>query len=225
MKPRPFVIDVFADLVCPWCYLGEQRLRRAIEHVQAQDAGVEVEARWRPYQLNPDVPAGGVPWADFAPRKFGSMERAEEAYAHLRAAAEGDDVDFRFDRILNAPDTTDAHRLVLWAQQRGATWPLAERLFAAYFTEGDDLGDRDRLAHAAAEAGLDAAAARAFLDGGDGFAAVEESQRVAGELGVRGVPFYILGGRYSVSGAQPADVLARAIAGIVLEQSGTAPAS
>lgn len=221
MEARPFVIDVFADVVCPWCYVGARRLRRALALVRAADPGVVVEARWRPFLLQPDLPKEGRPWADFASEEFGAAEPVDAVFEAVRAAA-AEDATFHFDRIATVPNTVDAHRLILWAQQRGRTWALADTLFDAYFARGADLGDRARLAREAGEAGLDAAAARAFLDGGDGYAAVAESQRVAGELGIRGVPYYILGGRYSVRGAQPVDVLARAVAGVVLEQRGPA---
>lgn len=201
------IIDVYADVVCPWCYIGERRLEQAL----SQRPGLLVERRWRPFQLNPDMPASGVAWAEFAPRKFGGMAAAQAAFTQVTAAGAADGVRFDFGRVVSAPNTVDAHRLLLWAEQSGRTWELAEALFAGYFAEGSDLNDQEQLLRIVAAAGLDRAAARAMLQSDQGRAEVAASQRQAKQLGIRGVPFYVFDGRYALSGAQPVALFVRAL--------------
>jgi predicted DsbA family dithiol-disulfide isomerase len=209
------VIDIYADVVCPWCYIGERRLEQAL----AQRPNLVVERRWRPFQLNPDLPATGVPWADFARRKFGGEQRAQLMYAQVAAAGAPDGIDFAFERIVSAANTVDAHRLILLARAHGREWELAEALFAAYFSSGADLNDHAQLTAIAAGVGLDQAAVRAHLAGSAGAADVAASQDEAAQLGIRGVPFYVIDGRYAISGAQPVGVFVQALDRIAAEQT------
>jgi predicted DsbA family dithiol-disulfide isomerase len=157
-----------------------------------------------------------VPWAEFARAKFGGDAGMAGAFGHVARMGAEDGLDYRFDRITAAPNTADAHRLILHAERAdpgGVTAPrLADALFQAYFHEGRHVGERDVLAEVAAEQGLDAGAVDRVLGGADHADEVLASQREASRLGIGGVPFVVLGGRYAVSGAQPADVFARAIA-------------
>ena len=200
-------IDVYADVVCPWCYVGEKRLEKAL----LSRPDLDVERRWRPYQLRPEMPAGGVPWRRFALEKFGGEEGMRRAFSHVSAAGEPDGARFDFDRVASAPNTVDAHRLIGHAARRAREWPVADRLFRGYFAEGRDLNDPDDLAVLAADAGLDPDETRAFLAGDSGTQDVWESQREAAELGIGGVPFYVIDGRYAVSGGQPAEVWLRTL--------------
>ncbi|HEU0055479.1 MAG TPA: DsbA family oxidoreductase [Longimicrobium sp.] len=200
-------VELFSDIACPWCYIGERRLRRAME----ARPGAVAEVRWRPYQLQPAMPPEGVPWGDFVERRFGGWERARPMFAHVASAGAGEGIRYDFERVASAPNTRDAHRLVLLAEREGRGYETAEALFAAYFAEGRDVGDREVLAAIAGEVGLDADAARAMLAGDDFAAAVDESQREAAELGVTGVPFFVFDGRFAISGAQPFDVFLQAI--------------
>ena len=210
-------LDVYADVVCPWCYLGAHRLQQALRQVQAENEKyVEVVLRWRPFQLQPQIPETGLPWRRFAEQKFGGWDRAQAAFRHVQKANQEDGLRFNFDRIATAPNTVDAHRLILFAEKHGLAWTVAETLFAAYFTHGADLNDRDLLAQAAEQAGLDGAAARTYLKSELGTDEVEQSQEQAHQLGIGGVPFYVLGTRgdahrYGLSGAQPASTLAAAV--------------
>lgn len=199
-------IDVFSDVVCPWCYIGERRLAAAL----ARRPDVEATRSWRPYQLQPGMPAGGMPWAEMVRTKFGGPERARGMFQHVSAAGAPDGIRFDWDRVATAPNTVDAHRLVLWAAERGREWEMAEALFAAYFTGGRDLNDPEQLAAAAAEAGLDPEEARAFLAGGEGRDEVLRGQEEARELGISGVPFFVIDGRWAISGAQPVEAFLRA---------------
>ncbi len=200
-------IEVYADIACPWCYIGERRLRRAL----AQRPDLAVDFHWRPFQLQPELPAEGVPWRSYAEGKFGGWERVEEMFARLNEASVEDGIVFSADTIATAPNTRDAHRLILLATERGLAWAMAEALFAAYFAECRDLGDPEQLAAVAVGVGLDDAAVRALLAGDRYAEEVAASQQLAGEYGIQGVPFTIFAGRYALPGAYPLEVLLEAI--------------
>ncbi len=192
-------IDVYADIACPWCYIGEKRLEQALSMRQE----LEVELRWRPFQLRPEMPREGIRWADFETRKLGGHERAQQIFARVTSVGAEDGIDFRFDKIQVAPNTLDAHRLVLFAREQGREWEAVHALFAAHFTEGRDVSDLDTLVEVAGGIGLDGGAARDYLLGDRNAEAVTESQEEAYSVGVQGVPFYVFDGRYALSGAQP----------------------
>lgn len=198
-------VDVYADIVCPWCYIGERRLSSAL----AQRPMLEVTRRWRPFQLRPEMPAGGLEWRRFATSKFGSWEQAQAAFAHVSDSGRGEGLRFDFDRVRSAPNTMDAHRLVLFAGLSGKAWETAQALFKAYFAEGRDLNDLEGLVALAAEVGLGAEEVRSHLQSDEGKAEVEGSQESAQALGISGVPFYVFNDRYGVSGAQPVETLVR----------------
>jgi predicted DsbA family dithiol-disulfide isomerase len=200
-------IEIYSDVVCPWCYIGERRLGRAL----AQRPDLEVERVWRPFQLQPELPASGLPWAAFAAAKFGGAERAWEMFARVTEIAADEGLEYRFDRMATAANTVDAHRLILFARDSGKEWPMAEALFAAYLTHGADLNDLDQLVSLAAGVGLPAEDVRAYLAGDAGRDAVAASQDEAAALGIGGVPFYVFDGRYAVSGAQPVELFLRAL--------------
>lgn len=199
------IVEVYADVVCPWCYIGERRLQRALE------GRPNVKLRWRPFQLRPEMPAGGLPWREFAWEKFGGEESARAAFEHVVAAGAPDGVRFDFERVASAPNTVDAHRLLLLAEERGVVEQAAEALFRAYFTEGKNLNDLDELAGAVSGSRLDAGEARVYLGGVGGLRKVWASQEAAHGLGIGGVPFYVFDGRYAVSGAQPVEVFEQAL--------------
>ncbi len=205
-----FHIDLYADVVCPWCWVGERRLHRVLKSMPE----VEATVAWRPFQLRPDMPPEGQDWQELINTKFGGAERAAGMFAHVAAAGAAEGITFAFDRIARASSTTDAHRLILHASATRPDTPttaLAEALFRAYFTEGHDVGDQSVLVAVAVSTGLDGGAVRDMLDGDAFRAAVTDSQRAAAELGVRGVPFAVLDGRLGISGAQPDDVFRQGI--------------
>lgn len=206
-----FAIDVWADIACPWCYIGERRLEQAVAMVAAEFPEVGFTRRWRPFQLQPGISRRGIPWAAYVPGKFGPPERAAGMFAHVASVGAGVGLDLRFDRIATAPNTTDAHRLVLWAAEAGHEWTMANALFRAYFTDGRDLNDVAQLVAVARDAGLDEHAARDFLATSEHRDAVEAAQQEAATTGITGVPFFVLDERYAFSGAQPADAMAGAI--------------
>ena len=200
-------IEVYADIACPWCYIGERRLRQALDRWP----DLEVEFHWRPFQLQPGLPAEGLPWRAFAERKFGGWERVEEIFARLNEAAAGEGLTFSPDTIATAANTRDAHRLILLAAEHGQAWAMAEALFAAYFVAGRDLGDHEQLVGVAVGVGLAEDVVRAVLASDRYAEEVAASQKLAGEYGIQGVPFTIFAGRYALPGAYPLEVVLEAI--------------
>lgn len=203
-------IDIVSDVVCPWCYIGKRRLEAAL--AQRSDEP-QPTVRWLAFQLNPDLPAGGVDRRSYLEQKFGGPERAKEIYSRIKAAGDEVGIPFDFERIRRQPNTFEAHRLTAWAQDVDpvAADSLVERLFHAYFIDGIDIGDVDALASLAGAAGLDAHAAKAWLVSGAGKAAVEAEEQRARALGVTGVPFFVFNQKLAVSGAQSPEVLLDAI--------------
>ncbi len=213
--PKTVTLDLFSDIACPWCYVGEARLEQAMEQT-----GIRVERRWHPFQLQPDMPPD-TRWMDFAPGKFGGVERMKSAFSHVVSAGAENGITFDFEQMPYAPNTMDAHRLILWAQDTAGTEPafaLAHALYEAYFSDARHIGDPSVLADIAGETGLDRAAAVAHLATDKGRAVVTASQTEAQRLGVSGVPFFVLNGRHALSGAQPVDVFVRALEQLAAER-------
>lgn len=200
-------IDVVSDVVCPWCYIGKRRLEAALQG----KGGARI--RWHPFQLNPDIPPGGIDRREYLEAKFGGPERAREIYARIEAAGREVGIPFDFARIARQPNTLDAHRLIDWGQaiDAGRADRLVERLFRAFFLEGSDVGSQDVLARLAGEVGYDEAAARNHLASGAGRDGVAAADARARALGIGGVPFFIFNQRLAVSGAQPPAILAGAM--------------
>ena len=204
---KPFTIDVVSDVVCPWCFIGKRNLEAALAGADVGD----VVVRWHPFELNPDLPAEGVARRDYLERKFGGPERARQIYARVREAGARAGIEFDFDAIERQPNTREAHRLIAWAQARGEADALVERLFKAYFLEGQPIGDRETLVRLAGEAGVDADAARAWLASDTGRSEIAQAEERARELGITGVPFFIFDGRVGLSGAHPPETIRDAI--------------
>jgi predicted DsbA family dithiol-disulfide isomerase len=200
-------IDIVSDVVCPWCYVGEKRLEAAL----AEEPG-PVMVRWRPYQLDPTIPEGGLDRAEYMARKFGDSGRVKSAHDNLTRLGAEVGVPFAFDKIKRSPNTLDAHRLLRWAASAGVQAEVADRLFRAYFVEGRDIGDRNVLLAIAAECGLDPGLVeKLFAEGADADLVRLEIEQ-AQAMGVSDVPFFIFAGRLGVPGAQEPSVLRRAIA-------------
>ncbi len=200
-------IDIYADIACPWCFIGERRIRAAL----TQLPDINARMTWRPYQLQPGLPPEGLPWQEFAAKKFGSEARMAALTQYVAEQGRGDGIDFRFDRIQRANNTVDAHRLILFAAESGRSWDVAESLFDAYFVLGRNLNDRNDLLASAEAGGLDRTEADLLLDSGRLTDEVHASQDLAARLGVEGVPFYVIDGKYGLSGAQPVDVFVKAL--------------
>jgi predicted DsbA family dithiol-disulfide isomerase len=199
--PEPLAIDVVSDVVCPWCFLGKRRLDAAIAQAGA------AQVRWRPYQLDPTIPPGGLDRKAYMSAKFRDEARLAEVHSRLKALGLQAGIAFDFEAIRLAPNTLDAHRLIRFAAQAGRADEVVERLFCAYFERGQDIGDRAVLTEIGA--GLDDIEAR--LASEEGVAEVQAEIAFAQRGGVEGVPFFIFAQKYAVSGAQSVEALAQAI--------------
>lgn len=210
-EPMNIVIDVISDVVCPWCFIGAKRLESAI----ALADGVEVTVHWRPYQLDATIPSGGLPRRDYMLAKFGSEERLREVHATVEGLGEVEGIRFNFDAIKTSPNTLDAHRLIRWAGSRksppGAQGVVVKRLFELFFEEARDIADRTVLIEAAGDAGMDTALVEALLSSNADVDAVKSEIDTIAQMGVRGVPCFLLEGKFALMGAQEPETLADAI--------------
>jgi len=204
-QQAPLKIDVISDVVCPWCFIGKRRLEKAIVV-----SDVPLDIRWRPFQLDSTIPPGGKSRRAYLEGKFGSEERIRQLYDNLSAAGETEGIPFAFERIQVSPNTLDAHRLIRWAGRSGVEEQVVEALFRAYFLEGRDIGDHAVLADIAAAAGMEHERVAARLASEEDREAVQAEIATAQQMGVTGVPTFILLGRYALVGAQPPTELARA---------------
>jgi len=214
----PLPIDVVSDVVCPWCFIGKRRLEQALKLVP----DVPVEVRFRPYFLNDWIPREGISREQYLTTKFGSVDRYKGIAQRVAAAAVADGLTYAMDRISRQPNTLDCHRLIRWAGEIGRAPEMKQRLMDLYFTEGGDLTDREVLVRAAADCGLDVDATRAALAGDKDVGEVEREAVAAKEAGIEGVPCFIFGGVFAVSGAQSPEYLAQAIERAVAERARTA---
>lgn len=203
----PLGVDVVSDVVCPWCYLGKRRLEAAAKLVPE----IPLQIRWRPFQLDPTIPQGGIPRDEYVRRKFGSLDALARPNAHLAKAGAEVGIDYAFDKIARSPNTIDAHRMIRWAAEAGYQDEMVERLFRLYFVEGADVGDHNILARAAADVGMDAAAVASDLATDRDRESVRSEIDAASAAGVTGVPCFIFDLRAAVMGAQAPELLASAI--------------
>lgn len=213
--PGALAVDVVADVVCPWCYIGKRKLEAALGELRSREPTLDIAVRWHPFQLNPDMPANGIPRSTYLAAKFGGSARAAQIYSRVRSVGAEVGIRFALERIALQPNTLKAHGLIAWAQRRGdldATGDLVERLFRAYFVEGRSIGDPDELVRIAAAAGFDPVVVRAQLESGEGGDAVAAEDREARDVGIQGVPFFIFNGSIAVSGAHDPPTLLDAIA-------------
>ncbi len=206
--PLPLRIDIVSDVVCPWCYVGKRRLARALEQLQGE---IEPSLAWLPFQLNPEMPPEGVARPEYRLAKFGSLEHSAELDARVAKEGRGEGIDFAFERIARTPNTFIAHQLIELAQERGAGACVVDALFRAYFEQGRDVGDRDELRAIAQACGVPADALDARWADNEAAARLAGIERDLKALGIGGVPTFILGRKFALSGAHPPETLVRAI--------------
>lgn len=200
-------IDVISDTVCPWCYIGKRRLARALE----MRPEVEFDVQWRPYRLDPTVPRTGVDRRTYMRNKFGEGPNVAAMSGALKIEGAKEGIAFAFEKIERRPDTLDSHRLIRWAATAGLQDGVVERLFAAYFLEGRDIGDAGVLEFLAADSGMDSIEVAELLASDTDLAAVEREARLASEMGITGVPAFIFASRFVLSGAREPEVLVQVI--------------
>jgi predicted DsbA family dithiol-disulfide isomerase len=206
-QSQPLPIDVVSDVVCPWCFIGKKRIEQAI----ALKPGISVTLRFHPYFLNDWIPREGISREDYLIKKFGSVERYAQIAERVKAAAADEGLVYAPDKISRQPNTTDCHRLILWADKTGNAARMKQRLMDLYFTEGGDLTSNDVLAQAAADIGLDRSEISKLLATDQDIDIVAQQAQTAKDSGIDGVPCFIFAGALAVSGAQAPDYLAGAI--------------
>jgi len=203
---RQLTVDIVSDVMCPWCYVGKRRFEKA----KALRPDIELDPRWRPYQLDPSIPPEGIDRRDYLARKFGGDDAARRIYSAIEQAGEEEGIPFAFDRIERTPNTLDAHRLIRWAASGGHQDELVERLFALYFVEGADVGNRDVLLQAAVDSGMDGRLVGELIATDADRDLVEQEANLARQMGISGVPCFIVAGRYAVVGAESPELIASA---------------
>jgi predicted DsbA family dithiol-disulfide isomerase len=204
-QPDTHVIEIYSDVICPWCYVGKRRLEAALELAGLQ---ATVEVRWRPFELNPTMPGRGMDRKTYLEAKFGNPQAVESMLEHVREAGRQSGIAFAFDRIPRTPNTFDAHRLIWWAAEQKRQDAVVESLFKGYFEEGADLSDRNVLLDLGIRAGLDREQSRHRLESEASEAAVRVEEQRGLRLGIRAVPYFLIGDGPGLSGAQPPQTLA-----------------
>jgi len=224
MTAPALTIDVVSDVMCPWCYIGKRRLEAALDEVRGE---MDVEVRWRPYQLDPTLPKQGKDRQQYLEDKFGGAAGAEQAYAAIRAAGIDEDSPSAFDKIEVSANTLDAHRLIRWAGSLGLTTQqqVVDLLFKAYFEDGKNIGDDAVLMEIAEQAGLEMPVIERLLAGDADRDTVAAEIDQARQMGVTGVPCFIIDMQYAVVGAQSGEALADAMRKVVQEKARQAAAA
>lgn len=191
-------VEIYSDIVCPWCYIGRKRFEQAL----AQRPEARADVRWLPFELNPDLPETGLDRAQYLAAKFGDGERLERMQAQLQEVGAALGIEFRFDLIRRTPNTRAAHALLEVAAEHGRQSEVYAELFAVYFERGRDIGNRDVLIEIGAAHDLDAAEVRSALATRRHYPEIAGAERQAAQWGIQGVPTFIFDRRYAVSGAQ-----------------------
>lgn len=200
-------IDIVSDTVCPWCFIGKRRIERAM----ALRPDVKFDVVWRPYRLDPSIPREGVDRRAYLKAKFGDSPRTSAMGEAIRSEGESEGIAFAFDKIARSPNTLDSHRLIRWSANAGKQDQIVERLFQAYFIEGQDIGNSAVLSEVAAKAGMDGALVARLLAGDADLESVEREAGLANEMGITGVPTFIFDNKFMISGAREAELLVRVI--------------
>jgi predicted DsbA family dithiol-disulfide isomerase len=203
-------IDIISDVVCPWCYLGQRRLALALEALSSE---IKADVTWKPYQLEPNAPPEGFDTFDYLSRKIGGPERVRQSHEMLTQMGAEIGLPFALDKAKVFPNTLDAHRLLLWAGQVGAELQgnVAHALFTANFVEGRNVGDHEVLAEIASACGMDGEEVTQRLATDEDRDTIRQEIANAQRLGVNGVPFFVVEGKYAISGAQGVDVFTNAL--------------
>ena len=191
-------IDVVSDTVCPWCFIGKRRLEKAL----FERPDIEFEVRWHPFQLNPEMPLDGIDRQTYLNLKFGGSIPAQAVYNNILTAGASEDLDFNFDAISRMPNSLRSHRLVYFCRESKHQNMIAENLFRSYFFYGLDIGKIENLIQVAAESGLNSAEVERYLLSDDDSNLVQAKDKEARQMGISGVPCFIINNEFVVSGAQ-----------------------
>lgn len=196
-EPRA-TLDILSDPICPWCYIGKVKLDRAL--AERPHHGLDIF--WRPYQLNPEMPPEGMDRRQYLEDKFGGPDRAQAVYGQIRDAAQAAGLTVDFDKIERTPNTFDAHRLIRWARSGGHQQAVIDSLFVRYFERGEDIGDRAVLMAVAREVGMDIDLLVQLYDADADRELLTNEEALARQMGVTGVPTFILAEKFALVGAQ-----------------------
>ena len=207
-------VEIWSDVVCPWCYIGKKRFEDAVKSLADEGTELDVEITFKPFQLDPSAPVGGsMPVADAYAKKFGGPEKAEKILDHVTRVAADTGITFHMDRAVRA-NTLRAHRMMFLALKHNgaaAQRAMKQHLLESYFTNGENVTDDEVLLAAAASAGIPRDIAEQWLDSDEGDAEVRRDIIEAGELGITAVPTFVIDGRWAIPGAQDVDVFSRAL--------------
>jgi len=207
MAKSKIKIDVVSDIVCPWCYIGKRRLEKAIDQLKNE---FEFEIQYHPFELNPNVPAEGFDQKAYLIKKFGGEARYHELIGNVTRVAAQEGLNFDYSKQSKSPNTLNLHRVSWLAGKEGKQLQTVEAFFHAYFEKGTDLSQTENIIVVAKESGLDEIKVRILLEGNEGSEEMKSEQIHNRELGVTGVPFYIINDKYAVSGAQPVALFVQA---------------
>lgn len=208
MTDQALTIDIYSDVVCPWCYIGKRRLERALEQL---NGSLEARVTWRPFQLNPTMPKDGMDRTSYLEAKFGSLDSFRQLEEHVLAAGASEQIAFVFEKIARTPNTFLAHRLIWLAEREGCQDAVVTSLFRGYFEEGADIGAIATLIRLAGRAGLSQDIVERVLQNEEGTAEVKAEEAAGHKLGIRGVPYFLVNGTYPISGAQPVESFVSAL--------------
>ncbi|MEK7764222.1 MAG: DsbA family oxidoreductase [Nitrospirota bacterium] len=214
MTKKSLHIEIYSDVVCPWCYVGKRRLERALT-----EFGGDVRVTWRPFQLNPTMPKDGMDRTAYLEAKFGSVEAFRQLEEHVLAAGASERIAFAFEKIARTPNTFTAHRLIWLGEREGCQDAVVDSLFQGYFEEGADIGSIPTLVQLAARAGLNEEIVERVLQCDEGTAEVKAEEAAGHKLGIRGVPYFVANGTYAISGAQPPEVFVSALKRVAADRA------
>ncbi len=211
-KENTLVVEMFSDVVCPWCYIGETRLLQAVDALIKENPDFpNVKLIWRPFQLQPDMPEEGLPWNQFLIEKFGGEERAKAMFQHVANQGLQDGIIFNFNEIPKVLNTAKLHRFILKAEEFGKQKELAEAFMQAYFCEAKDLTLENEVKSILSELNFPATFYDEAIKNPNLKKEVEESQNFAASAEIRGVPFFIVGDKFALNGAQPLEIFRNAL--------------
>lgn len=200
-------IDVYSDVICPWCFIGKRRLEKALALIKDR---FEARVTWHPFVLNPDMPKEGMNRKEYRSAKFGSWKKSLALDEQVKQAGASEGISFRHDLMDKTPNTNDAHKLILFAGRQGIQDKVADAIFNGYFVEGKDVGNRETLIEIGAAVGMDVEMVKNFLESEESTIAVNEAEAEGRRLRIDGVPNFIINNRVSFSGAQSVDSFIRA---------------
>lgn len=220
-RTKPLRVDIWSDVVCPWCWIGKGRLREALK----AETAPEVDIHWHPFLLDPDTPvdAAPMPLREAYAKKFGGAEKVEQILAHTQATAQAEGLPMDFSRGQVRASTRDAHRLMLLAAHEGVADAMGEALFRAHFADGRHIANHGVLADVGESVGLARQLVLDFLASDAGKQEVEAEIAQAQQLGIRAVPTFVFDGQLAVQGAQPPELFAEIFAKLGYAAAATEP--